>query len=95
MHPNEEIKNDHPNESGEGGCGGRFADFDEKHMKPFFIHEYSPELIAKANAFDDEVIRNRQKDKIIDLIGQNFKAQFSNSIKANLAKNLMAKSSVE
>ena len=51
------------------------------------IYNYSEELIAKVNAFDDEVIRNRQKDKILDIIGQDFKKKFSDSIKGNL--NLM------
>ena len=88
-HPNESAKsdivNEHPNESGEG-CGGKFAEWDHKKFKPFFIHNYSEELIEKADAFDEEIIRQRsEKDQILDAIGENLKKKMQDSMKKKLA----------
>lgn len=75
-HPNEKkssIVNEHPNEAGEG-CGGKFGELDKAKLMPFFVHNYSQELVEKVDEFDKEVIRKRDdKDRVMEALGSNLK----------------------
>ena len=95
-HPNEKksIVNEHPNEAGEG-CGGKFGELDKTKFMPFFVHNYSEELVRKADAFDAEIIRKREeKDKVLEILGENLKTSFEKKLgaltKANM-QNLLTK----
>jgi hypothetical protein len=63
------------------GCNAGLVEFDRKHLKPFFVFEYTVEKQKKVDEFDEKFIRQREEkeEEIKDLIGNMLMKKLSKS----------------
>ena len=73
------------------GCGESFIKFDQKYIKPVFVHEYSVQKQQDVDKLDEEFVRakiRRDTEKIMGALKQSLETKMKSSFEEKMKASL-------